>query len=191
MKHEIEIASTPKPHDPESRVRRTNARVIFAPTGMILRGRWSPAQAARFQLGEALRALSDVGDIPGMRILVDETKSGVNATIYDPLAGTTEGKAVWERMKPILDQHSASMGLTKPAGTVTQKLDADKAKTWLHAMVRLVETGKAVVTSASSALPSLDDIAQRPGRRVADPMSSGRRDEKDKYTDIVPERAIA
>jgi hypothetical protein len=170
-----------------------NERVRFAPTGETLRGRWDQAVTAHRDKGDAMKAIAATASVIPGRVIVVETDK-LRAKIIDPLAQPA-GKPLLEKLNAVFKAHSEVFGgEVKPHPDQDHTLTADTLKDWLYWMRRLVDSKLAVIADGYKALPTLDEIRQMPGRRVADPNYTGQCDAKTpdsekglyKWTDEVP-----
>lgn len=164
-------------------------RVIFKPNeSKPLRSRWNHAAASR--QGSASASLTELmavaPDIPGMAIALD-VKNRIGK-VFDPLRETEDGRAIWSRMKPVLDANPDLCGPdTQPQKTsMRENMDEDAMKTWLWEMRKLVDSGVATVVSGQ--MPEKEQIRKLPGKRqavFADPLVHHISNES-KYADSVP-----
>jgi len=164
-------------------------RPVFKPNqSKPLRSRWN----ASSMLGQGTPApalvelMASAPEIPGMVIAIDTQKR--EGRIFDPLAETPDGKAIWQRMKPVLDANQEVFGSNmQPQRTVVREgMEPDDMKTWLWEMRKLVDSGAATVVSGQ--LPEKDQIRKLPGKRqavFADPLVHHISNES-KYADSVP-----
>jgi len=167
-----------------------NENHIFAPTRARVRGRWDFSNTAARNLGsEALREMArEVKVIPGQHILLDTDHA--RGVIYDPLLDTDDGRRVWLKLKGIISRYKHEFGsdLRPHDPSELSNLGADQIKQWLWEMRCLLDGNQAVLVSGSDPVPSFEEIARMPGRRLRDPMNTGVQ-EKDlkKFVDVVPE----
>lgn len=170
-------------------VQPQNESHIFAPTRLRVRGRWDFGNTAARNLGsESLREMArDVRVIPGQHIALDTDQ--MSGAIFDPLNQTDEGKRTWARIAGIVKRYRAEFGSDLAPGDPKEysRLSADDVKTWLWEMRTLLNSNQAQQVSGSDVIPSLEEIARMPGKRVRDPFNTGvqERDLK-KFVDVVP-----
>ncbi len=143
--------------------------IIFAPTQTKVRGRWDFQRTAHRDKSEVLKRLAyEVPMIPGKVIALDsDAKKGC---IFDPL-GSGEGKAILEKINAIAKDTGGEVTAAHP--TENYVLDVHGVKEWLYWMRRQVDAGMATVVPGSANLPTLEQIAELPGRRRADPFNTG------------------
>lgn len=153
--------------------------------GRRLRGRWDYSRVMhRDKSNGHKRLATNVQVIPGMCIEVDTDKRA--GRIFDALAETRDGRAIFDRMKAVIDQHSAEFdGNIQPHPTSNHELTFDELKDWAWQMSELVTQGYATVIAGT--MPSKEAIRGWPGKRTRDPNNTGRQEvDLKKYVDEVP-----
>ncbi len=159
-----------------------NESFIFAPERIKVRGRWDSSKIAHRDLDEVMKQITMlVPVIPGQYIILDTSREVGH--IVDPLGSTPEGKEVLAKLQSVYKQYPETTGgSTTFIPEVKQKLDHDGMKNWAYAMRRLIDSKNAVLASfpgaAVSNLPSLEEIAAWPGKRLADPLNTGEQSAK-------------
>lgn len=158
-----------------------NRVFAWGPTMEILRGAWSRRNLHSDELVEDLAAMPD---IPGIRIRMSYERK--LAVIYDPLA-LESNKDVCEKIARIIfDRFRRREGPAKPVER--RNMDVDDLKTWLYGMRRRLDSNSARLIVGD--LPSLDQIANLPGRTRIEMYNSSSRackwkEEFDRYTDAI------
>lgn len=142
--------------------------IIFAPTQTKVRGRWDFQRTAhRDKLDSMKRLAYEVPVIPGKVIALNtSTKQGC---IFDPLS-TGEGAKILEKINAIAKEFGDPESKAHPREDY--KLDANGVKDWLYWMRRKLDNNEAVLVPGSAELPTLAEIAELPGRRLADPFNT-------------------
>lgn len=158
-----------------------NDQIFFNPLQEAFRGRYDSSKVAgvgmNAGLGNIIRAAPV---IPGMYLVLDVAEKTL--TIFDPLNTTADGKQIWAKIKPILDQNRNALGGPyAPIETRTVKIDEqhqsemtedDAVKNYAWCMRQLVDGGNARVLSEFgnfAELPSAKEIDETwPGRRLRD-----------------------
>ncbi len=163
----------------------------FGPTKHILRGRWSAHHVAEFSKHDALNRIHKIAPvIPGMRVRVEKVKGGsYTCSIYDPLRDTDEGRALWEKLRPACEGTPFFPGKGKielPESVTFPMCDHDTVKTWMYAMVRVVDAGYGIITKESNPLPTLEQVKAMPGRRRREHFAMRQLQPEDMYADAVP-----
>jgi hypothetical protein len=168
-----------------------NCSVMFGGTSQRLRGRWTASNIVRSDMHDALKRLSEIPVIPGIRIQIDFNERVCR--IYDPLKETEEGRKIWKEVSVVMSQFKELFG-----GAPMQPWDEQRIKnashsdlkSWLYWMRRLHDIDHAVLVESESnvsEMPSLEKIATLPGRRIRSPFNVSRpHDDPRRYTDEVP-----
>jgi hypothetical protein len=170
-----------------------NENYRFAPSATTLRGAWRSHRVAHNDMNDAMKSMSTVPYIPGMRVTLNTDER--SATVLDPLATTDEGKQIWEKVLAKIKQHEAFFGAKQrllPPITKANLTDSEM-KTWAYYMAMAVESGYAVVLSDSQQLPSVEQIRSLPGgiRIGLLGSNSGYKPESEKWRDVVEPAAMS
>lgn len=169
---------------------KRNNSLWHGPTTEKLRGRWSAANVARQDMHQALREMSEIPVIPGIRIVIDFEKR--ECRLEDPLRTTEAGQKIWEQVRTVLHHWKGMLGPhgMEPMETrVYPNATDDELKNWLYWLRRDVDAGSVEFLSNESTvkeLPPLDRIRAMPGRRVKAPFDSRPLTDERRYTDCVP-----
>lgn len=165
-----------------------NESAIFLPLRQRLRGRWDFSKTHHREKSDEMRSLAVAAPvIPGICVALDtEKRQGV---VFDSLAETEQGREVFRRIQQVYERFPAVFDQKIETWPKAEhKLNVDEAKTWAHYMRQLVTDGYA--TSLKTELPSAEQIARWPGRRLRDPGNTGPQDERlSMWVDVVPEDA--
>jgi hypothetical protein len=162
-----------------------NERAKFIPTSEMLRGRWRALAIARFDTHSFLKQLmSRVSEIPGICLAIDVEKA--IGRRFDPLKETAEGRKIWKDVESILKEFESNIGAMRPWPEARyERMGPDQIKSWLYYMRRMIDGKKAVYAFGSQELPTIQQIAELPGRRMMMPSSYARK-EGDRWADSVP-----
>lgn len=172
-----------------------NQNFIFGPLrGVRIRGRWDFHKIAGRFSHDSMKALNKVTSIiPGECLGVDVTSQ--RCRLFDPLRETTKGRALWEKLSPIIAGYQSHFecGTSLREPIVREQCNADTIKTWLYYMRRAVDSGCAMQFGNNS-LPSLEDIKAMQGRRESGLFSNTQyatdeEREKARWKDVVPENS--
>jgi hypothetical protein len=166
-----------------------NRRHLFAPLGQTLRGRWTIAATAGLATSSALATLhANAPEIPGIHVTLDTDKR--SARVWDPLKETADGRAIWARIEPVLQQNPTDLPQGKPwPETTRENLSVNDLKTWLFCMRSAVDAGHARMVGTP--LPSLEEIRAMPGARDNKLGTHVQYQDKERYVDVVPENGAA
>lgn len=173
-----------------------NGSILFAPTQVKVRGRWTAARVAHHDKSEGMKALSRIEAIPGQCISLDTDKR--IGRIFESMAETPDGKRIWAEVQTVLRSVPVEFGdgewkLHDPQ--MFDSLSIDDVKTWLFYMAGLMQAKQARVAANSPPLPTQAEVRTLPGKRFRDPANPyiGGLDymkpedrEKALYTDVVP-----
>lgn len=142
--------------------------IIFAPTQTKVRGRWDFRRSAHRDKSESMKRLAfEVPVIPGKIISLNtEAKAGC---IVDPLA-SGEGAKILEKINLIASETGGTE--TKAHPREDYKLDVHGMKDWIYWMRRKLDSNEATLCEGSTEIPTLEEIADWPGRRLADPFNT-------------------
>ena len=166
---------------------RLNRSHQFDPLNKSLRGRYSFANVAGQDMTEALRQLSAVQIIPGIRLSVNLTARTLR--MFDPLADR-ENADVMRQIKNIVHAYPGLLGSAHTrAWDEWTKEDAtdDELKDWMYWMRIAVDIGSAVMVPGSLELPSIQFIRTKvPGRRRRNYGLAQALADADLWTDYVP-----
>lgn len=138
-----------------------NRNPKFGPTGEQLRGRWTASHVAAIEAHSAIKAISSIPIINGICLGIDREKR--LGRRFDPLRETAEGKAIWARVQPLLDQYNEifDQGMKPWDQAVFPQLDDNDVKTWFYWMRRLLDAKQAFLQS--DRFPTMDEIKKYPG----------------------------
>lgn len=150
--------------------------------GVDIRGRYDTSRMAKRPMGmrdlgsEATRIPSP---IPGAMLRIDVRRS--TATLFDPLAETTEGKEILRRYNELAKRVPALRQMS-PFESLTYKLDPDQLKTLLCDLLRKLESGD--ITVIDGRMPELDELDNIPGHELYDPGNNSH--DKPRYKKDLP-----
>jgi hypothetical protein len=167
---------------------QNNEQWIYAPLREKLRGHWSWAKVGHKDKSEYAKVLSQAApEVPGQCILIDTDKKEL--VVFDPLIETPEGQRVLAAMNGVNERFGAESGGKKTGAerSILKLRDENEVKTHLHFMRLGIDEGLAKTPNGGESLPSLEEIAAMPGKRLRDPGNSGPQgSELVKWVDEVP-----
>lgn len=132
-----------------------NRQYMWPMNMVVLRGRWTRAHLIGVTMAPVMASMPD---IPGMRVMVDASRSF--ARVFDPLAEPGNEEVRVRAAKVHKEAFRVEAGPENE--TRYDNLTADEVKSWLHCMRRAVDGGHAEVVHGS--LPTAEQIASLPGR---------------------------
>jgi len=164
-----------------------NESLRFAPVMRTLRGSWAASRVAQNDMNDAMKSISTVPKIPGMRIKIDTSER--SAIIYDPLAETEEGRQIWEKLLPKLKDHEPFFGaIQRPCKSfVVRNMSDNDLKTWMYHLRLGSEAGLLQPAEGSPPLPAMDAIKSQTGGIRVSLMASNVNalPEAERYRDVV------